>query len=388
MEVAASIITIAELIWKLLHKSLQYIKEVKLISEPIRELLERVKDLHRLTRAVASTYAQAEASIGKGFKSLRVVGKSLATCEGRLESLKPLAVELASLDTQTWRQKLTVKRRLDKVKGEIEDTRKNIREDIDFLNTGLNLLRFDLDAYRRPSDTLELQQSTSAPLELPTTTGEEDIPPITRSFSAADTLFGPDPDLQLRRISTAVTSIESRPSISSTISHAPSRSSGRSDSIVSSSTSAPDRSKSAWADFHFHIAKCAGDEERIRKIRDILHQCTGASALAMSTDTWDRTPLHVAAQKGDVDLARTLVEFGADINAQDSEPSSVLDMAVAGGHRPFVAFLLELNVVESQLQPQNAAKLKEMKRAIYLGKKNASKKSRTGGQASRSGAVI
>jgi ankyrin repeat protein len=98
--------------------------------------------------------------------------------------------------------------------------------------------------------------------------------------------------------------------------------------------------------------------------------------------------LHVAAQKGDVDLARTLVEFGADINAQDSEPSSVLDMAVAGGHRPFVAFLLDLNVVESKLQPQNAAKLKEMKRAIHLGKKNASKKSRTGSQASRSGVVI
>ncbi|KAH7091341.1 hypothetical protein FB567DRAFT_272383 [Paraphoma chrysanthemicola] len=383
MEVAASVITVAELIWKLLHKSLHYIKEVKLISEPIKELLERVKDLHRLTRAVKSTYAQAEASLGKGSKSLRIVGKALATCDGRLESLKPLAVELASLDTQTWRQKLTVKRRLDKVKDDIEETRKKIREDIDYLNTGLNLVRFELDANRRPSETLELQQPLPLHSEIPATTEDEDIPPMTRSFSAADTLFGPDPDLQLRRLSTAPTSAESRPSISSTLSHAPSRLSSRSDSIISATEPLTTNSKSAWIDFHFHVAKCAGDGERIRQIREILHEYAGDTPLASSTDTWDRTPLHVAAQNGDVDLARTLVEFGADINAQDSEPSSVLDMAIAGGRRHFVAFLLDLNVDESKLQPRNAARLKEMKCTINFEKKNASKKSRKGSQASR-----
>ncbi|KAF2028226.1 hypothetical protein EK21DRAFT_90786 [Setomelanomma holmii] len=387
MEVIASVITIAELIWKLLHKTIHYIKEVKSIREPVEQLLERVKSLLRLTKAVKSTYALAEASLGKDHRSLRVVSKALAKCENRLKSLEPLAVELASLDTQSWSQKLTVKRRLDRVKVTIEDTRQEIRDDMQELRTGLTLLPIDLDAHRRPSDAPSTQQPNSAVVDIQSAVEDEHIPSIIRTFSDAETLFGPEPDLELRRLSTAVTSTRSRPSISSTVSQTPSRFSARSGSIASASGPSLNSSKSDWAEFHFHIAKCAGDPQRLRKICDILHQYSEGTALARSTDSWDRTPLHVAAQKGDVVLARTLVEFGGDIDAQDTTPSSVLDMAVSHGHRPFVAFLLDLNVKESNLQPENAKRLKEMKRAIHLQKKTDAMNGRNGTEISQTGVV-
>jgi ankyrin repeat protein len=221
---------------------------------------------------------------------------------------------------------------------------------------------------RRLSETTAAQQAVVVPADV-MNSAREDVHTMERSLSQAATVFDNDPDLQLRYVSTSMSSL-SRLSIPSTSSRPQRASSDRSSSVASTtaSTLAPADSESNWDDFHYYVVKCRGDKERIEQIRDILQRHSDGSTLAKSTDTWHRTPLHVAAQHGDVDLAQVLVTFGADVNAQDSELSSVLDMAIERKHRNFVAFLLDHGANDSAVLPSNIEVLGKMQRVIRFEK--------------------
>lgn len=47
-------------------------------------------------------------------------------------------------------------------------------------------------------------------------------------------------------------------------------------------------------------------------------------SLVQARDYDNRTPLHVASLHGWIDVAKTLIEFGADVNAQDRWKNTVL----------------------------------------------------------------
>jgi serine/threonine-protein phosphatase 6 regulatory ankyrin repeat subunit B len=53
------------------------------------------------------------------------------------------------------------------------------------------------------------------------------------------------------------------------------------------------------------------------------------------------TPLHDASQRGHLDLARFLVEHGANITAQDQSGSTPLHQASQYGHLDVARFLAE-----------------------------------------------
>jgi ankyrin repeat protein len=53
------------------------------------------------------------------------------------------------------------------------------------------------------------------------------------------------------------------------------------------------------------------------------------------------TALYFAAQQGDIDSARILLEAGADINAPHVEWGSALNISIASGHEDFALFMLE-----------------------------------------------
>ena len=52
------------------------------------------------------------------------------------------------------------------------------------------------------------------------------------------------------------------------------------------------------------------------------------------------TPLHVAARAGNIEIAKLLLDAGADIKAGDNENSNALHLAAVGGQREMIDFLL------------------------------------------------
>ena len=55
----------------------------------------------------------------------------------------------------------------------------------------------------------------------------------------------------------------------------------------------------------------------------------------------EATPLHLASEEGHVDVARILVEQGADVTAQDKDGSTPLHRASERGHLDLARFLVE-----------------------------------------------
>jgi ankyrin repeat protein len=94
-------------------------------------------------------------------------------------------------------------------------------------------------------------------------------------------------------------------------------------------------------DFHHKITKCGGHKDRIKVIKAVLKHYPW---LVNSTDGMERTPLHLAAKRGDVILGEVLFQCGADLNAKDLNGNSVLQFAIEQNEEDFVIFLLDNNV--------------------------------------------
>jgi ankyrin repeat protein len=65
----------------------------------------------------------------------------------------------------------------------------------------------------------------------------------------------------------------------------------------------------------------------------------GADAMTLDVD--ESTPLHLASERGHVEIARVLLERSADVNSQDVDRWTALHHASRGGHREITRFLLE-----------------------------------------------
>jgi len=63
-------------------------------------------------------------------------------------------------------------------------------------------------------------------------------------------------------------------------------------------------------------------------------------------DLTGRTPLHLAADAGNLDVARRLVGAGADVNAKDGEGRTPLYLATRQRHDDLAKFLRDSGAVE------------------------------------------
>lgn len=367
-DLTASVITLANAALVAVDRTIRYVKEVKGINSLRENLLANLIDLHNLIRTITETYNRE--STGDIRSASHYVGQSLRACQDCLDRLKELVVDLAALEADTLKQKMKAKRQSDKSKKEIQEIVSSIHKHMKHIQIGLGLWTLEEQkAIRRISEAMAEQQAHRIRTDLQDTL--ETITPIRRTMSDAETVYGQDTQLDLWRASTTF-SIHSRPSITSspTVPITPSE---RSNSIVSASSTGRSTATNTTEKFHAQISSCFSDDLGIYRIRDMLQLHPEPSKLANSVDTWGRTPLHTAAQHGDTTIAQLLCEYGADINAKDAEPSSVLDIAVAGKQRSFVQFLIKNKVDESNVRNSNAKDFQRMKRAIVF-EQNAAKK--------------
>ncbi|HZS45641.1 MAG TPA: ankyrin repeat domain-containing protein [Blastocatellia bacterium] len=83
-----------------------------------------------------------------------------------------------------------------------------------------------------------------------------------------------------------------------------------------------------------HAAVSSGDLFRVRKIIEANPK------MAKAKDDYSRTPLHIAAEKGNLAIADYLLGKGADIDAQDNALNTPLFSALLGSQPEMVSFLL------------------------------------------------
>ncbi|MCU0639469.1 MAG: ankyrin repeat domain-containing protein [Candidatus Krumholzibacteria bacterium] len=86
-----------------------------------------------------------------------------------------------------------------------------------------------------------------------------------------------------------------------------------------------------------HRAIEAGDAARVREIV----KSNPASLTERDNNQFRELPIHFAATTGNVEIARILLDAGAEIDAGDSDNSTALGIAAMRGHAPLVTLLIE-----------------------------------------------
>jgi len=134
-ELASSIITIATVSLAIIKETVNYIKEIRLVDRVVNRLLTNLKDLHELIRLVELTYQRANSD--KSEPSV-FVKQNLIKCRDRIRDVKPMIFELASRNTDTFFKKVSLKRKSDAVKEDIETIIHDIRLYMEDIRVGIS----------------------------------------------------------------------------------------------------------------------------------------------------------------------------------------------------------------------------------------------------------
>lgn len=86
----------------------------------------------------------------------------------------------------------------------------------------------------------------------------------------------------------------------------------------------------------FLLSKSTGDKVRIAKTAEILLE---SGSEVDTRNNVNSTPLMEAAYRGNFELVKLLVEYGANINAEDKDGDTAIQLAQQNGHKRIVAFL-------------------------------------------------
>lgn len=73
------------------------------------------------------------------------------------------------------------------------------------------------------------------------------------------------------------------------------------------------------------------------KLRRLLKSCGKTEVVG---GYWDRTPLALAAQHGHAECVKILLDYGAEVDAEDIENDTPLSLEAENGHTECVALLL------------------------------------------------
>lgn len=116
-----------------------------------------------------------------------------------------------------------------------------------------------------------------------------------------------------------------------------------------------DHGASATIGFQLHRAVWREREDQLEIIAFLLHKGANVNQILHQDTIWYfremlcglGTPLHEAAEQGKLDVARLLIEHGANPLIQDSCRCTALQLAEKAGHADMVAFLADAAAVAS-----------------------------------------
>ncbi|ORX91011.1 hypothetical protein BCR34DRAFT_501676, partial [Clohesyomyces aquaticus] len=373
-EPVSSIVTLATVSLAIIQKTAVFIRETQVIDETIAKLLVQLKDLRHLIKLVQSTCGVTPER--ENDRAASFIKDNLRRCQEKLEQVGTLVHNLASRPSESFGQKIKLNFKTRNSRSAIDESIKDIERLMDHMHKGVGLWTLqgmhEIQRQNSQAPVFETPAFSTA-LEQPRrqdgqVVEAEPISPLTRTgsdFSQTEKIYDPS----YRRISSS-TQYSRNSVLNSLRSHG--SHSERNDSVIPETE--PARQHKEWVEFHYQIKICNGKEAQIRAIYDSLQQHSHSSLLANSRDGSNRSPLHWAAQRGDVQLAKILLQFNAEINAQDSQHYSVLDHAVKHNQDDFVEFLLDHNVNDMGLSKQYRDRFEEMKEAFELRKYEAQKR--------------
>ncbi|KAF2107089.1 hypothetical protein BDV96DRAFT_606885 [Lophiotrema nucula] len=369
-EPVSAIVSLVTVSLEIIKKVAKFIREAKVIDKTIESLLVQLRDFKGLIKIVSSTCR--ESPLRQTSEPHRLITSYLERSQLRLQVVESDLKALALRPSRTFFHKVTLTIQTKHWRTRIDESIKDLERLSGLMHRAVSLWTLQVThEIHRNSRAVPAEEAivTRAELlrelqQLDQTEENAAISPISRtdsSFSQTETIVEPPS----RRASSNAQDPRASFSSSSTSSRSRRPQSGRNDSVISEEQ--PAKPSNDWVDFHFKIVeRHDSSEAQFRAIRDALQQHPNSSYLANSKDGSKRSPLHWAAQRGDTKLAQILVDFGADVNAKDSQPCSVLDLAVAHNHEAFVGFLIRNGVNESAVSKQNQFRFDEMKEAIDL----------------------
>jgi ankyrin repeat protein len=89
-----------------------------------------------------------------------------------------------------------------------------------------------------------------------------------------------------------------------------------------------------------HRAAKSGNEQVLCMLLEYMGLDANVDVVSANLDVEDTTPLHVAAELGDLAIVRRLSLYGANLNAADADGETPLCKAARGGHGRVVRWLL------------------------------------------------
>ncbi|KAF2004168.1 hypothetical protein P154DRAFT_67518 [Amniculicola lignicola CBS 123094] len=366
-EPVSSALTLATVSLAMIRSTVKFIQEARVIDSLVEKLLITLLDLRKLIKVVDSTCRHPRS---REDDPSRYVRDTLARCHTRLGGVQLLVESLASRKSKNFLQKVALKIKSDRSRVEIEQAIQHIKDLMDQIHTGISCwtLHITSEMERRASGAVPILQPLATRMRASSMT-EADPNPQSPSWSEADTIYSAS---SASRRNSEIDSREDRRAVTSIGAMTPSWPHStnpiqRIDSITSETIS--ENPKNDWVNFHYKTKQCESQEKRVAELRAILQDHSNGASLANSIDSSQRTPLHHAAQRGDVELAKVLQQFGADLNARDSQPSSILDLAVQHNQLTFVYWLLQNGVNESGISKSNRERFGEIKATIALKRK-------------------
>ncbi|KAF2732387.1 hypothetical protein EJ04DRAFT_578438 [Polyplosphaeria fusca] len=358
MDTVSGTVTLAQVAIKLIKETLKFVEEVKQIDKILADLLRKLDDLKALLKEVKETCRQADSEHDRMSRPLQ---DALRRSDTRLEEVRQLVQNLASRPSENVLQNSLTVIRNRQSKDEVKKAIKDINDLMENIHKGISLWTLRKTSMIQERIEQRISQTGSAtganPIrsDLEGILGESVENPLQRrdtSFSTADTIS----EASTPSGGTSSTDV-SRCSFSSASSRVRRTSSRRHDSVISRETSIKEGDE--WEDFHYNVKNCGRDENLVDEVKKTLEQLMDQDP-ANSKDSSERSPLHMAAQRGNKKIAETLLEYRANINAKDGKGDSVLDMAVAGNHQDFVFFLIEQRVDQTLISRENSDRFNEI----------------------------